>query len=109
MSVRYQELIPTENSPYLALKQLSHVENMFEYYFLLTKADGEQLDVIAGQSGFLPAGPEPVGSDPLEKEVMLARPENEKPAGLPDHYDSGPWLPACVCLRFSFGSILELR
>jgi len=71
---------------------------MFEYYFLLTKADGDELDVIAGQSGFLPAGPTPIVSEDVQKEVTLARPENEKPVDLPDGYDAGPWLPSCVRL-----------
>jgi hypothetical protein len=80
--------------------QVSHAESSFEFYFSLTKADGDVLDVVAAQSGFLPSGPAPVHSDHLQKDLTLIRPDNNKPAGMPDHYDSGPWVPACVSRGF---------
>jgi hypothetical protein len=85
---------------------------MFEYFFSLTKADGDIIDVIAGQSGFLPGGHAQTASSDVQKKVTLARPDNLKPAGAPDHYDIGPWLPACVspsCTSIRWCSRLMVR
>jgi hypothetical protein len=58
------------------------------------------LDVVAAQSGFSPSGPAPVQSNPLQRDVTLIRPDNTKPAGMPDHYDNGPWVPTCVSQNY---------
>lgn len=52
--------------------QISSVESMFEYYFVVTYADGNVVDIPAGKSAFLPAvsGPREEGETQGKKIEM---------------------------------------
>jgi hypothetical protein len=75
---------------------------MFEYYYLLTTNDGAEIDVIAGQSGFLPKWTGgSVSTEKIKQDTILAQPSG-RPREVPPHLQDPSWPPACVSIDTPF-------
>lgn len=71
---------------------------MFEYYYLLTTDDGTEIDVIAGQSGFLPKRTGDLAStERIRQDITLAQPSG-RPSEVPPHIHDPSWPPTCVSM-----------
>jgi hypothetical protein len=75
---------------------------MFEYYFTLTTSNGTEIDVIAGQSAFLPVA---VAANHNDKQpstsvrnITLSG-ASKRPDDLPDFVQNSEWPPQCVSLE----------
>jgi len=80
--------------------QRANSETMFEYYFTLTMTNGTEIDVIAGQSAFLPvavAAAEGNDAQPSTsvRNVTLSG-ASKRPDDIPEFVENSEWPPRCV-------------
>jgi hypothetical protein len=80
-------------------RQRTALQDMCEYYLLVSLVNGTVVDVPAGRAGFLPA-PEPTSAEPQEAEPEAAWPKRivfQPPPA--DQHMTGPYhspIPDCV-------------
>ena len=72
---------------------------MFEYYFTLTTSNGTEIDVVAGQSAFLPVA---VAAEHDDRQLSTSARNitlggaGKRPDDLPEFVQNSDWPPRCV-------------